>query len=323
MLPLLALADDLTGALEVAAQFAGRGVPATVGFERRADSSAMQVIDTESRHLAPGEAAAVVGAVAAGHTGLIYKKTDSTLRGNIASELAALACLDPAAKVAYIPAYPRLGRTVINGRLYVDGIPVHQTAFAADPLNPVTDSSVAAAAGGLPCTIFDGETDADVANAVAAALADPDCRILAGPASVAAELAAQTGDSPRREWPHIARCLIASGSLHEASRRQIEWAEANGCASCDPAAAWRIVPRAMDLPDCLRSASCDALMIFGGDTAFAILKALGCEQLEALGEILPGLPLSRIPGRDLYLISKAGGYGDPTLIGAARRILHA
>jgi uncharacterized protein YgbK (DUF1537 family) len=320
---LLALADDLTGALEVAAHFAARGVPAAVAFGPRTGAAELTVIDTESRHLPPAEAAALVGAIAARHAGLIYKKTDSTLRGNIAAELGALARLDPAARIAYIPAYPQLGRTVRVGHLYVDGVPVHQTAFARDPLEPVRSSSVAQVVRGIECTIYDGETAEDVARAVASALEEASCRIIAGPASVAIELAKRAGTNPyASSWPRIERCLIVNGSLHEASRRQIDWAEAHGYASSDPAAPWRIAPCARDAPACLRAAAYDALMVFGGDTAFAILKALGCEHLEALGELMPGLPLSRLAGRDWYLISKAGGYGDETLIGAAQRILH-
>ena len=59
---------------------------------------------------------------------LIYKKTDSTLRGNIAAELRALADLFPTWRIGYAPAYPALGRTVKNGVLYVDDVPVSETA---------------------------------------------------------------------------------------------------------------------------------------------------------------------------------------------------
>ena len=65
----------------------------------------------------------------------------------------------------------------------------------------------------------------------------------------------------------------------------------------------------------------DGLTVFGGDTAYAILRTLGVTTLEPIGEILPGVPVSRIPGRGISLISKAGGFGDQDLICALRRAL--
>src|SRR5256885_166165 len=76
---LLSLADDLTGALEIGAKF-GAIVQAWPERSRQW----RRVIDTESRHLPPDEAAARIREVIAGcQPQLIYKKTDSALRGNI------------------------------------------------------------------------------------------------------------------------------------------------------------------------------------------------------------------------------------------------
>src|SRR5262245_59236965 len=114
---ILALADDMTGALEAGAKFSGAGIAAVVSAQpASADPAHVVVFDTETRHSAPSEAAAVVRRFVlesrVGQPRLIYKKTDSTLRGNIASELWALAGLFPDQRVGYAPAYPALGRTV-------------------------------------------------------------------------------------------------------------------------------------------------------------------------------------------------------------------
>ena len=64
----------------------------------------------------------------------------------------------------------------------------------------------------------------------------------------------------------------------------------------------------------------DAVVVFGGDTAYGILSALGCPPLRSLGEAVPGVPIasiaarelaSALPGRcrDLLLAAKAGGFG--------------
>src|SRR5205823_12867102 len=104
--------------------------------------------DTEPRHSSPQvagrEVRRFVQQTGPVHPRLIYKKTDSALRGNIAAELRALAELYPQWRIGYAPAYPALGRTVNQGVLYVDGVPVADTEFARDTLNPVRSSSVSA-----------------------------------------------------------------------------------------------------------------------------------------------------------------------------------
>ncbi len=60
----------------------------------------------------------------------------------------------------------------------------------------------------------------------------------------------------------------------------------------------------------------DALVVFGGDTAYGVLRELGEPLLHPLGEALPGVPVSRaaLEGRTLYLVTKAGGFGPPELL---------
>jgi 4-hydroxythreonine-4-phosphate dehydrogenase len=56
----------------------------------------------------------------------------------------------------------------------------------------------------------------------------------------------------------------------------------------------------------LRGAS--TLVLTGGDTAHAVLDRLGVERLQVLGELEPGICLSRDGAR--FVITKAGGFGD-------------
>jgi uncharacterized protein YgbK (DUF1537 family) len=72
----------------------------------------------------------------------------------------------------------------------------------------------------------------------------------------------------------------------------------------------------------LGASEIDAVMVFGGDTAFGILKALGCPPLEPVGEVVTGVAVSRVAGRNLTLITKAGGFGDERLIGRVQDALH-
>lgn len=149
---LLILADDLTGALDSGVQLVRRGQKVVILLKSESlkslplDEFNVVVVDTESRHLDAKDAYQIVyenckNALGQGITS-IYKKTDSGLRGNVGSELQAV--LDAASSdyLHFIPAYPDLDRKTINGIHYVNGIPVGESIFAKDPIDPVIVSKV-------------------------------------------------------------------------------------------------------------------------------------------------------------------------------------
>jgi uncharacterized protein YgbK (DUF1537 family) len=73
----------------------------------------------------------------------------------------------------------------------------------------------------------------------------------------------------------------------------------------------------------LRTRPIEALVATGGDTAVAILEALGRRALQVMGDLLPGVPYCRLAldGRALWLVTKAGGFGGPdTLIEIVSRL---
>ena len=120
---LTVLADDFTGALDTGVQFAEKGIPAYVAFEGAEEAFSMDcavlVIDMQSRHLPPEQARAAAFRLArlareAG-SAYLYKKTDSTLRGNIGAELEGAMRGFGADKLCFAPASPKLGRTTSNG----------------------------------------------------------------------------------------------------------------------------------------------------------------------------------------------------------------
>ena len=107
MIKLLMIADDFSGALDAGVQFAARGAATRVVTDLDCDfletDAEVLVMVAETRHLPPQKAYDVVYHVArnAREAGVpyIYKKTDSALRGNVGSELAAVmdaADADPA-----------------------------------------------------------------------------------------------------------------------------------------------------------------------------------------------------------------------------------
>jgi uncharacterized protein YgbK (DUF1537 family) len=365
-LEFLVLADDLTGAAEIGAIFAERGLSTIVTTEldvELASAPRVLVVDTESRHLPSAEAGARVSKLAsrAVHesVSLIYKKTDSTLRGNIGSELHALRAAAGSHFLFYVPAYPEMGRTVRAGHLYVNDTLVGETSFGSDALNPVKSSyipdllyepaSLAEASDIsnviVPGTyVCDGETDHDLQQAAKALLSRPGITLAAGPAGLAKFIARMISPVPPAvpAMPRLSRCLVVSGSRHEQSKRQVEQAILNGWTVFDPRRADHLLPdgwcilenhgyeqkRAAEFATDLGAivsgflgrCQVDCLILFGGDTAFAILSALRESRMHPLGEILPGLPIARIGTNEkgLYVITKAGGFGPLDVLSQIR-----
>ena len=132
------VADDLTGAMDSGVQLLG-SVPVVVEVGPEAAGAAAApagtalVINTQSRGAGATAAAARVRAACArlqqeGRAAW-FKKLDSTLRGNLGAELAAMhAALGPCT-ILCTPALPAQGRTVVAGELRVHGQPVMSTPY--------------------------------------------------------------------------------------------------------------------------------------------------------------------------------------------------
>jgi len=147
---LLVIADDLTGALDTGVQFAKEKIKTVVTTELEwntlsLDGVEVLVIDTETRHLQEKEAfdriKRVLEIAKEKEIKYLYKKTDSTLRGNIGIEFLAI-CQTYDRPIMFIPAFPKLKRSTRNGIQYIDGTPIHMTSFSKDPLNPVRESYI-------------------------------------------------------------------------------------------------------------------------------------------------------------------------------------
>lgn len=267
--PVFILADDLTGSADAANYFRTerRRVRVTFDqdrpwdFDRGAD--VVQVYDAESRGVLPEAAQRRVGdAVAqlATHFGptRLFKKVDSTLRGNLGIEIeAALRRLRrPVAVLA--PSFPANGRTVRDGRLLVDGIPVTQTSAGHDPRAPVGADRVAdvvratsavgvyevglavvrqgearlAAAFRAPTevpaiVVCDAETDRDL-DTVSAVLATLEGVLPCGSAGLARGIASRWNEGPATatarglQRPGPADVLVVVGSANPIAHEQLD-----------------------------------------------------------------------------------------------------
>jgi D-threonate/D-erythronate kinase len=194
--PMVILADDLTGAADTAAAFGpGAAVLLDAVLLDTADADDLSrapvvAVDTNSRHVPAAHAAETVTQHllrAADSGAALYKKVDSTLRGNIAAEVGAILGALPGSRPAtalFAPAFPATGRTVVDGRLLVDGKPFssarhggevralfaeEQLAAANVPLDVVRQGVDGLAAryralraGGVRVICCDAQTEADL-----------------------------------------------------------------------------------------------------------------------------------------------------------------
>ncbi len=146
--PAVVIADDLTGATDTGLQFSKIGLRTEVNFVPPLSprSGDVIVVTTESRSLPAKEARRIVAhagdRVRTWNVANVYKKIDSTMRGNIGSELEALAGALDRRLVVLAPAFPANGRTVQNGRLFVNGVPLAKSEFANDPSSPRRHSRI-------------------------------------------------------------------------------------------------------------------------------------------------------------------------------------
>jgi uncharacterized protein YgbK (DUF1537 family) len=139
---ILVIADDLSGAAELTGIGARHGLAARL--ERDAPVSVLHdgvtVLDTDTRLIerdeAPERIRRAIRHIRGEKFDLIYKKTDSALRGPILAEIEAL--LESFARRAaiFVPQNPSRGRTIRDGVYRIDGARLNETSFAQDPDHP-------------------------------------------------------------------------------------------------------------------------------------------------------------------------------------------
>ncbi|MFD0749953.1 four-carbon acid sugar kinase family protein [Mucilaginibacter calamicampi] len=141
------IADDLTGAVEIAGIGLRYGltveVVTTVGQNTNVD---LLVVATDTRSMPEQEAVATMTEITARlkalNPELLFKKTDSVLRGHVLAELNAHADVMRFKKTLLVPANPALKRTITDGQYFIKGLPIHLSNFAHDPDFPVSQSEI-------------------------------------------------------------------------------------------------------------------------------------------------------------------------------------
>lgn len=200
----------------------------------------------------------------------------------------------------------------------------------------------------------DSETDDDLATLADAVLAAPGT-LIAGSAGLGRALSRALGcEAPAVTLPPGRARLVVVGSLHPASRAQLDallaagvplvTADAQGHGDPAPAVAALAAGRgalvasasapadreavarhlAAAAARILERTTPDLVAVTGGDTAYALLRALRPRRFDLAGAPADGLALGRLvledngqnDGRSLALLTKAGGFGAADLLAA-------
>lgn len=259
-----AIADDFTGATDLATALRERGLrtAVVVGDHDIPPGHDAAVVALKSRTAPVDEAVstsvrAADRLLAAGARRLYVKYCstfDSTDAGNIGPVLDAVTARAGVDRTVVVPTFPANGRTVREGRLYVGDVLLEDSSMRHHPLTPMTKSrlrdilapqtaatlteidlsTVRAGIDTLRSSIdsapagyliVDAVTDDDLA-AIAAATAH--LRVLSGGAALAAGIDVPAGTSPG-PFPTVeAGRLVVCGSASSATRAQIAHALAHG-----------------------------------------------------------------------------------------------
>lgn len=144
---LTVVADDLTGAAEVAGVCLRFGLNVVFGINKLPEGEAdVKVIATDSRQSGREEAIRIHRNIAetlkiAGITE-IFKKTDSVLRGYVIDELEQIMDIYGYETVILQPSNPGAGRIIRKGKYKISGVPLNQTPFSGDPDFPAASDNV-------------------------------------------------------------------------------------------------------------------------------------------------------------------------------------
>ncbi|MDT0169724.1 four-carbon acid sugar kinase family protein [Pseudarthrobacter sp. BRE9] len=379
------IADDLTGAADAAAAYGPTHSSSVIlDVDSTWPDAEILSINTESRYLAPAEAARAVTTAAdraLGQHRRVFKKIDSLLRGNVGAEVAAtLARLTQGRSkglAVVAPAFPGTGRTTLGGIVHVNGAPHSKGNYDGDVAAALAagglTAEVAGTSGrtpeelarhlrdvqdrGIDAVVLDAVSDADLERIAAAAELLDFPALLVGSGGLAGHIAARENEKAARnaQVRRVSRTLTVIGSYSSLARQQTEALVAAGAehitldhdALEDPAVARKVAEamtrndvvltpdpmgtidksQALVVAEALARATaagighCDALVMTGGETATAVLKALGAGSFTVLGEIEPGVVVSLLPEPLPLLVTKAGAFGDAGTLARTTRFL--
>lgn len=346
------LADDLTGALDSAAELTGLCGPIKVVWPDGpiAQLEGSLTIDSGTRELDQAQAFAKVEKLAPMLHGasIAFKKIDSLLRGPWVAELAA--CLQTGDWHACLvaPAFPHQGRRTQGGRQYARAVDDRWHAVGPDIVQQLMAQDIPARLGRIAeplssgVTVFDAESDEDLVRIAEIGRRHAGRVLWCGSGGLASALAASSeirtsrkitapvlgvfGSDHGATAAQIARCSDATVPLRSGSRIDVDAIKrrlAAGLALVKldaPAGSGREEAArhfAAELAVLAREIDRPAtLIISGGETLKAQCLATGAQTLKVIGRPEPGVPRSVIEDgawQGVEVISKSGAFGPADL----------
>lgn len=217
------IADDLTGALDTGVQFTQWGFKTQLLQTLEDDNNEVIVINTETRNKNSEQAYNILFNLAKNlrKYDIIYKKIDSTLRGNPGAEIEAILKATNEGRVIVTPTYPATARRVHEGHLYIGEKAITETeyineykiktSYIPEILNTKTSIHTCKSPRNLPTNgiiIIDSATEQDLIQ-----IANKRTRVLAGSAGLADALCYTLKNPPP--------VLSIIGSIRSESRVQV------------------------------------------------------------------------------------------------------
>jgi D-threonate/D-erythronate kinase len=148
---LVIISDDFTGSNDTGVQFSKKNLKSIVitntdYIDRSIKDCDVLIIDMESRFddkdTAYNKMYTVSKTVKEKGIKFVYKKLDSTMRGNIGAEISGIMDALQINLAIVAPALPSNGRITKNGNVYVRGILLAETEVTVDPRTPVKESFI-------------------------------------------------------------------------------------------------------------------------------------------------------------------------------------
>ncbi len=146
------IADDLTGANDTGVQFTKKGYNTMVSIYNKQstivtpDNLDVFVIDTETRELksktAREKLRSILKKLNINKNDIIYKKVDSTLRGNISDEIEEIMNILKKDICIFSPSFPSHKRITIGGYLVVDQKPLGLSEYSSNNLKQEENSFI-------------------------------------------------------------------------------------------------------------------------------------------------------------------------------------
>jgi uncharacterized protein YgbK (DUF1537 family) len=345
------IADDLTGALDTAAEFVGLCEPFDVTWPEALPTATAPslAIDSGTRELARADSVEIVGRLAPllCEGTIAYKKVDSLLRGAWAAELGACLRTGHWASCVVAPAFAFQGRRTHDGQQFArtpegDWHPVGKNLLAqlrAENIDARRGGPDTWSHGGVQ--VFDAESDGDLDRVAEIGRRLPGPVLWCGSGGLAGALTRGSRAGAPRQLKRPVLGLFGSDQAATASQLEacgdatLTLVEGEGAprvqrklAGDGVALVKFSLPEKLSRTEAARRiahemttliSEIDApgtLIVAGGETLKAVCLALGAQALQVTGRLVPGVPRSILQGgrwAGVDVISKSGAFGTREL----------